>query len=155
MIGLKWSDIAYDIDQQTWRLAKVRITDDELADSAQTDEGESVRDAVMRFAEEGNAELRVLLEDRLKKSANGSDSSLNDNLVNWVYQFADGVDIDERSMALLMHRFVVSHVLWKWCRIYMPDTAEAYSQDKAEAGAGVKNLAWTSVNMPQKRYCKL
>lgn len=155
MVELRWSDIVYDIDQQTWRLAKVRITDDELADSAQTDEGESVRDAVMRFAEEGNAELRVLLEDRLNGSANGSDSSLCDNLVSWMYQFAEGVDIDERSMALLMHRFVVSHVLWKWCRIYMPDTAETYNQDKAEAGAGIKNLAWKSVGMPQKRYCKL
>jgi hypothetical protein len=68
MIKLLWKELEYDIEQQTFRIAGVKLHDNakvELRDMAQMDKGKSNLDYVMRYCETGVARCRVLLKDKL------------------------------------------------------------------------------------------
>jgi hypothetical protein len=146
MIELKWNEIRYDVDQQTWRLAKIRITDDELRDLAQSDGRQSPKDVVLRSAEEGNALLRSLLSSRLAvtESVVGNDA-LNQQTESWIYTLKDGAyKTDERSLAILMHRFVVAYALYRWSILFYPDSVSVFSSEMAEAESKIKEEAYNS-----------
>jgi hypothetical protein len=149
MITIKWKDIRYDVEQQTWRLAKMRITDAELKDDAQADQDTSPNDVVLRFAEEGNAKVHALLLPRIIKYGSVlSDDSLDKSITAWEYM----VDkcIDERSVAILIHKFVVSYILYKWSQIYFPDSTQAFATDMADAEQALNKETYNNSSAPKK-----
>ena len=149
MITIRWKDIRYDVEQQTWRLAKMRITDAELKDDAQADQDTSPNDVVLRFAEEGNAKVHALLLPRIIKYGSVlSDDSLDKSITAWEYM----VDkyIDERSVAILIHKFVVSYILYKWSQIYFPDSIQAFATDMADAEQALNKETYNNSSAPKK-----
>jgi hypothetical protein len=150
MITINWKDIRYDVDQQTWRLAKIRISDDELRDDAQSDGRQSPMDVVRRASEEGNALLCQILSTRISPVGwCAADDSLGEG--GWSYFVNDGPYMtDERSLAILMHRYVVAYVLYRWSILFYPDSVSLFSSEMAEAERRIKEGAYNS-SAPQKK----
>lgn len=154
MIEIKWKEIKYDVDQQTWRLAKVRLQDTELQDEGQSDDSPSSSNAVLRFAEEGNAILHNLLADRLEVIPTSNEDDALRDVVVWSYDLAEGMfKTDKRSLAILMHKFVVSYILYKWCLLFYPDNAQIYKAESEETRKSIEDEAYKT-GMPTKRANK-
>lgn len=131
MIRLIWKAIKRDVDRVTFATAKVRMSDanPEVVDTAQTDDGQTSERMVKRWAEEGISDMLMLSGGAWKRAAEipypitVSDDLLHHDIQEWVFTREDnrgGVSFDNRTVAILMHQFVVSYILWQWAVACMP-----------------------------------
>lgn len=138
MIQLLYSQLRYDIEQQTYQIAELRLSDKpDIKGKTQIDETQSLSDLALRFCEEGVALLRTLLREKTRET----DASIpnppfqpNDTLPiekdedqqdippTWQFTLMDNL-LDEHTIATLMHRFVVAYVLWQLAKLHFPNEA--------------------------------
>ena len=57
--------------------------------------------------------------------------------------------ISERTWAMLMHRFVVTYVMWQWCHLFFPDWEGRYQKQYQQMKGTLTRLAW-NIAMPVK-----
>ena len=61
---------------------------------------------------------------------------------------SEGV-ISERTWAMLMHRFVVTYVMWQWCHLYFPEWEGRYQKQYQDVKGTLARYAW-NIAMPVK-----
>lgn len=61
---------------------------------------------------------------------------------------SEGV-ISERTWAMLMHRFVVTYVMWQWCHLFFPDWEGRYQKQYQQVKGTLTRHAW-NIAMPVK-----
>ena len=153
MIQLLYSHLLYDIEQQTHELAEARVKNNpELKASQQIDETNHLSDIAMRYCEEGVAMLNVILKRKLAAPSQAQPATSNDALVygttSWDFTLNDA-NLNERTLAILMHRFVVAYVLWQWAKLYAPDEAKNFFVMFQKAQADIEEVIY-ALGTPKK-----
>lgn len=144
MIRLKWSELKYDVELQTYNISQMRMSDRQLNprnyDEVVTDE--SLEDMILRFCETGNAMLKTLLRDKAEQVTNLSDNTdaLNRDKTEWTYTITDSsLAVDEQSLAMLFHRYVVAWCLWKWAQQFSVADATQFASEATALAQDIKN----------------
>lgn len=146
MITIQWSNIKRDVDKQTYRLAKVHISDDsvEVRDKMQEDDSAASLRFIYRFAVEGMALVRHALRDKVTDASGLSDTDdiATDN-ATWTMDVGDA---DNGVASTLIHKAVVDYILWRWCSRWLPNLSGTYKamydESIAEVRSCVYTLAW-------------
>jgi hypothetical protein len=154
-IQIYWQAILADIRQTTSRLGgEFRIQDAQVDD---TDNYVGITDALsldtvaLRWTTEAIARTNTLLQPKLHLPLTPiatiatidtidpiapipPTTPATDNLPDtapayWLLKLADTIPADPQTIATLIHRFIVSYVLKRWCETYCPDDVSTYAQE--------------------------
>lgn len=177
MIKLIWKAIKRDVDRVTFASAKVHIAggDPEVVDTVQTDDSPTSERTVLRWAEEGVAALIGLSKGTWKRKAESPlPATSNDDLLHhgikewlfepsahkshggcgghhWSHERVVGVSSDDdRTLAILMHQFVVAYILWQWSLACMPMLVKQMEGKYAASELALKNAMYEQA-MPVKQ----
>lgn len=136
MIKLLWKAIKRDVDRVTFATAKVRMSDasPEVVDTAQTDDSQTSERMVKRWAEEGISALIGLPYGIFERGPetpepnSDNDDLLHHDVSEWTFNLNSSnstinpaAEKDQRTIAILMHQFVVAYILWQWSVSCMPE----------------------------------
>jgi len=144
MIQINWSDIKKDVQKQTWRIAKVTLQDEELQSDAQEDDSKGSVKFVLRFAEEGMAMVTQAMREVIQLSTTSvATDSLDDNKEKWTITLKDTLGIDEKSLAMLIHKFVVEYILFKWCHHWAINNSSTYETSYVKTLADIVNASFS------------
>lgn len=121
-IQLKYNYLVHDIDQWTYRLAKIRIADDEIRNEAQSSNISTDITFYRRKIEEAIARLMVILAGRITKTGTTANSDLNTSKTTWTFAFNGSIYYTSlQAIANIMHKYVVRSVIVDWARTYAPE----------------------------------
>lgn len=156
MIQLLYTQLRYDIEQQTYQIAELRLSDNpDLKGKAQIDESQQLSDLALRYCEEGVALLHVLLREKLAQSTpvatpqQPSDDSLPESdAPTWDFTLTDPT-LDEHTLATLMHKFVVAYCLWHLSLLHFPQEAAGMKKALDTAQSELEDTVF-SLNTPRK-----
>jgi len=132
--------IVHDIDQETFRLAKMRIEDVESRSDASSTDNNTDIPYYRRKILEGIAKVKTILAERLTASSatSGSDS-LDTSSSSWVISLIDNeFKSDPNALAEHAHRFVVNDVLASWAVVYAPDAVQSFVTDRESCAVMLK-----------------
>lgn len=167
-IKLYWSRLKYDIDQETYKAAKVQITGDEnaeLRNEAQT--GMDTFDAhyCKRKIEEGILNLQHSMhkffvsvtrdeddkqtEDEEQTEVASVETSEASNKIDldnttWTLEFDFDARraVNESGLAVAIHRYIVLNILQEWTKIAMPAMESNYLQRLLAEENRIKSIAY-------------
>ena len=176
MIRLLTTQLFYDAEQQTLRIAEARIPADnhELRDRAQINTNLATdRDLLLRWIESGVSDLHVFYRDKLVNPATGEgwwtgwgdynantsgaqssgdtathDDALNTAISHW--DFTLGTPADEKALAMLFHRFILRYILWQWGLMFgLSDIASAAKAECDAIKEAINNAVY-DIPLPKK-----
>lgn len=155
MIQLLFSQLLYDIEQQTHALALARVKNDpELKDEAQIDQSEHLSDLAMRYCEEGVAFLKTFLKDKLVLSGLPTEPSPSTDALIYdrtAWDFPITIpDLEDHTLATLFHRFVVAYALWQWTKLYAHNESAQHKAQMDETQLKIEKTLYT-MTTPRKR----
>lgn len=151
MIKIYWKAVKEDIDKQTWRIAQVHISELEMQSYAQEDESKASMKYILRFAESGIALVRTAIKEYLQQLSCDavSDDTIDISKEGWEFVLKEGTGIDERSLAILIHRMVVSYVLYRWSMNWAPDATSNFRKEYETELEDIESVA-SSLTEPVK-----
>lgn len=127
MIQINWADIKKDVQKQTWRIAKVTLQDDEAIYNAQEDDTASSIKFVMRFAEEGYSILVTKMREFISfTNSETSTDALDNAKATWTITLKDSEGVNERALAMLVHKFIVDYILHRWCNLWAQNSSNIF-----------------------------
>lgn len=146
LITLKWKFIKYEIDFETWKAAKTRITDNpELQSEAQA--GLDREDA--NFCQLKIKEAVAHLNDMLHRFVNFSNRTAGNDAITgldkqWQFDltFNGRRSINPDSLASEMHHYVAYYVLREWSKLALPDMHQAYDARCVEERERITTLVY-------------
>lgn len=164
MIKLIWKAIKRDVDRVTFASAKVHISggDPEVVDTVQSDDSPTSERMILRWAEEGVAALIGLSKGTWKRKAENpmpatnSDDKLHHYIEEWLFERVGGATgSDDRTIAILMHQFVVAYILWQWSIVDMPTLVKQMEGKYADSEQALKNAMYEQAMPVKERPYKM
>lgn len=170
-ITLLWTNLKYDIDQETWKAAKCHITEDSLAEvlnEAQTGIDTFDEHYCKRKIEQALMGLQDILhrffvkyehgtgtsdtaegtpaddDDRGDLNTATADNELEADDTEWVItlEFDGRRNINAKLLATELHKYVVLYVLQEWSKMALPVMEQNYMQRMTLEENRIKRIAY-------------
>lgn len=141
-IKLYWNYLKFDIDQETFKAAKVQITGDENAEirnEAQTGITDFDKYYCIKKIEEAIVGVRHILHKFFSSVTRTEPSGTSETIVDdsdqylknvqyWelAFEFDGRRSVDSEGLAHEIHKYVVLNVLQEWSKIAMPTMEKNY-----------------------------
>lgn len=113
-VTIKTSDILYDVDYTTWKVAKCRIAEPQAQSEAQTD-----NDNMRWFRRQYETALNYI-KGRLRVYVVPNDDP---NTIEFKFNNWKG---DINALSTYIHRFIVDYILFEWFKMTIPTEAQTY-----------------------------
>jgi len=130
-ITLQYKYIKHDIDQWTYRMAKVRVENEDIRNEAQSSSVSTDESFYRRKIVEAIAHIRTMLKNRLSTVKNGTgNDTLSLNAASWQITLSDdSYSCDAQAMSDLMHKYIVRSVITEWALTYAPDAVASVTAE--------------------------
>lgn len=109
------SDVLYDVNYTTWKVAKCRITDPQMQSESQTD-NENDRWFTRQY-ETAIDHIKSRLQAYVRPTEEISD---------FLFSFPEGWRGNVSSLMTYIHRYIVDYILYEWFKMTMPNEAATY-----------------------------
>ena len=140
-ITLRKANVIHDIDQWTYRVAKMRIADWESRSDAQSSDSDEDQPYYLRKITEAVAKVRSILSDRIADSEIAASDDLPSSST-WDITLTEGnFTTSVHTLTDLIHRYVVRSVLADWALAYAGDAAAQFQTEAETAKAEMKHEA--------------
>lgn len=133
-ITLEWEYLKYDIDSETWKSAKSRITEPAMAEiksEAQTGGDPLDMDYCVRKIEQGMSKIAELSHKFIIPDKTNATNVLTDIEGNPRFEIL--IEVSERNslnshlLASTIHNYVVLNVLHEWAKMMLPSMEQTYA----------------------------
>lgn len=146
-IDLEWKYLKYDIDSETWKAARVHITDKtdpEIMNEAQSGTDQLDVDYCIRKCNQGVSNLLDVIHKFVTVATTDQTNTLDRDTTKWTISITfDGRrNIDSKALANTFHNYVVLNVLQEWAKMAIPDMENTYVQRMAEERLKIQRIVY-------------
>lgn len=155
---VSYSNVRYDVDYITWKIAKVRITDNAEAQYEASTDNENTR-WLNRTYKVAVEYVRDILRPYISLSTPVYDCSDN----TFTFRFPQGWQGNLSALMNYAHHYIVDFILYEWFRMTMPSEAAPFLTSSAdwsqkiiaESQSEYENSAWVDMtyNTAISRIC--